>query len=200
MAAPINPADINTIQGVYPIKPTLPAIPGNEGVAEIIAVGDDVKKLKIGDWVIPVKNAWGTWRTHALCSENELQKITSGLDVVSAATMSINPCTAYRMLKDFVELEPGDVVIQNGANSACGQSVIQLCKYWGLRSVNIVRNRENLDELKKNLSQLGADYVFTEEELGGLAIFKDKVIKKSVKLLIVTKFIFFFIFQTKIRP
>lgn len=184
LAAPINPADINTIQGVYPVKPEFPAIPGNEGVAEIIAVGDEVSNLKIGDWVVPATNAWGTWRTHALCSEKELQKIASGLDVVSAATMSVNPCTAYRMLKDFVELEPGDVVIQNGANSACGQNVIQLCKHWGFKSVNIVRNRDNIDELKKKLSELGADFVFTEEELPGLAIFRDKVIKRFVGFLI----------------
>lgn len=35
LAAPINPADINTVQGVYPKKPVLPAVGGNEGVAEV---------------------------------------------------------------------------------------------------------------------------------------------------------------------
>lgn len=44
------------------------------------------------------------------------------MDLVTAATISVNPCTAYRMLKDFESLKPGDCVIQNGGNSAVGQS------------------------------------------------------------------------------
>lgn len=52
------------------------------------------------------------------------------------------------MLKDFVPLNPGDTVIQNGANSAVGQLVIQLCKVWNYRSVNVIRDRPNVQELK----------------------------------------------------
>jgi trans-2-enoyl-CoA reductase len=51
LASPINPADINTIQGVYSIKPALPAIPGNEGCAEVLRVGSRVTQLKEGDKV-----------------------------------------------------------------------------------------------------------------------------------------------------
>lgn len=62
--------------------------------------------------------------------------------------MNVNPCTAYRMLKDFVPLQPGDTVIQNGGNSAVGQLVIQLCKIWNYKSVSVVRDRPNIQELK----------------------------------------------------
>lgn len=62
--------------------------------------------------------------------------------------LNVNPCTAYRMLKDFISLKPGDTVIQNGANSAVGQLVIQLCKLWNYKSINIVRDRINIQELK----------------------------------------------------
>lgn len=51
LASPINPADINTIQGVYSVKPELPAIPGNEGCAEVVRVGSAVSNLKTGDKV-----------------------------------------------------------------------------------------------------------------------------------------------------
>jgi len=40
--APINPSDINTIQGKYPIHPTLPGVPGHEGVGVVEAVGAKV--------------------------------------------------------------------------------------------------------------------------------------------------------------
>jgi len=55
--------------------------------------------------------------------------------------------------------------MQNGANSAAGQNVIQLCRAWGNTTVNVVRNRDNIDELKAFLTSLGASYVLTEEEL-----------------------------------
>lgn len=81
------------------------------------------------------------------------------------AGIASNTSTAYRMLKDFVDLQPGDSVIQNGGNSAAGQNVIQFCKAWGLKSINIVRNRPDIDKLKEHLNGLGATYVLTEEEL-----------------------------------
>ena len=67
--------------------------------------------------------------------------------------MAINPCTAYRMLRDFVDLSPGDWIIQNGSNSGVGQSVIQMAREMGVKSVNIVRDRDNIGELKQRLSE-----------------------------------------------
>lgn len=70
------------------------------------------------------------------------------MDTIVGSMLNVNPCTAYRMLKDFVQLKPGDVVIQNGGNSAVGQLVIQLCKVWGFKSVNIIRDRPDVQCLK----------------------------------------------------
>ncbi|TPX67739.1 hypothetical protein SpCBS45565_g03641 [Spizellomyces sp. 'palustris'] len=169
IAAPINPADINQIQGTYPVKPQfrdgLGAVGGNEGLAEVIAAGDDVTDLKVGDWVIPPASGFGTWRTHASCKPDELLKLNKhGISPLIAATISVNPCTAYRMLRDFASLKPGDVVIQNGGNSGVGQSVIQLAKAWNIKTVNVIRNRPNFDEIAENLQDIGADMVISEED------------------------------------
>ncbi|XP_069178266.1 enoyl-[acyl-carrier-protein] reductase, mitochondrial-like [Procambarus clarkii] len=76
IAAPVNPADINTIQGVYAVKPRLPSVPGNEGVGEILDVGKNIgNELQPGDRIIPKINAFGTWCTHALASPSELIKV-----------------------------------------------------------------------------------------------------------------------------
>ncbi|XP_044252584.1 enoyl-[acyl-carrier-protein] reductase, mitochondrial [Tribolium madens] len=178
LAAPVNPADINTIQGKYPSRPPLPAVPGNEGVGEVVCVGKGVNDLKEGDRVVPLVNALGTWRTHTVVSKNNLLKVPKKLGLVEAATLTVNPCTAYRMLRDFVDLKPGDTVIQNGANSACGQNVIQICRAWGIRSVNIVRDRAGIDELRCFLQNLGANHVLTEEELRKTEIFKSRQLEK----------------------
>lgn len=41
--APINPSDINTVQGKYPLKPTLPGVPGHEGLGQVTALGPKVR-------------------------------------------------------------------------------------------------------------------------------------------------------------
>lgn len=69
------------------------------------------------------------------------------------------------MLKDFGNLEPGDVVIQNSANSGVGQAVIQLAKAWGYKTVNIIRPKSNASELIEDLYKLGADLVITEDQV-----------------------------------
>lgn len=57
LAAPINPSDINVLQGTYGILPTFPAIGGNEGVGTVVDPGNS--KLQVGDWVIPATSGTG---------------------------------------------------------------------------------------------------------------------------------------------
>lgn len=178
LGAPINPADINTIQGKYPVKPQFPAVGGNECVSEVVAVGGQVGGLKVGDRVVPFATGLGTWRSHALYKESNLMKVPNSIGIAETATITVNPCTAYRMLKDFVPLKAGDTVIQNGANSACGQAVIQLCRAWGVDCVGIVRDRPEFSKLRDYLKDLGAAEILTEEELRTTKIFKDGLFKK----------------------
>lgn len=182
LLSPVNPADINTIQGKYPSKPPLPAIAGNEGVGEILEVGSEVKSLQIGDKVVPNSMQSGTWRTNAIYESRDLLKVPKELGNVEASMLNVNPCTAYRMLKDFGTLKPGDLVIQNGGNSAVGQNVIQLCKIWGLRNVSIVRDRPEISNLKDELINLGATEVLTEEEIRTTSIFKNKLPRPKLAL------------------
>ncbi|XP_039603405.1 enoyl-[acyl-carrier-protein] reductase, mitochondrial [Polypterus senegalus] len=165
LAAPVNPADINMIQGTYGILPSLPAVGGNEGLAEVIEVGNQVTALSPGDWVIPVDAEFGTWRIEAVCNERDLIPVPNDIPLLSAATIGVNPCTAYRMLHDFIQLKSGDTVIQNGANSAVGQAVIQIAASMGIETINIVRNRPDLHNLVQKLKALGANYIIAEEQL-----------------------------------
>ena len=107
-ASPINPADINTIQGVYGIKPQLPAVPGNEGCAEVIQAGSAVNDFQIGDKELLSKSTIGSWRTHDRRHYTDFTKIDKRLDVFSASQSVVNPSTAYRMLKDYESLKQGN--------------------------------------------------------------------------------------------
>lgn len=165
LAAPVNPSDINMIQGTYAILPDLPATGGNEAVGEVIEVGHQVKTLKPGDWVIPKDAGLGTWRTAAVLSENDLLTVPNNIPLLAAATLGVNPCTAYRMLADFEDLKPGDTVIQNAANSGVGQAVIQIAAARGISTINVIRDRPEFTELSDRLKAIGATHVIKEETL-----------------------------------
>uniref|UniRef100_A0A7N8WVC9 Enoyl-[acyl-carrier-protein] reductase, mitochondrial n=1 Tax=Mastacembelus armatus TaxID=205130 RepID=A0A7N8WVC9_9TELE len=165
LAAPINPSDINMIQGTYAILPDLPAVGGNEGVAQVVEVGHQVKSLKIGDWVIQRDPGLGTWRTEAVLAEDHVISLLNDIPLLSAATVGVNPCTALRMLSDFEDLQPGDSVIQNAANSGVGQAVIQIAAAKGINTINVVRDRPEFPHLSDRLKGIGATYVIKEEAL-----------------------------------
>lgn len=116
----------------------------------------------------------GTWRTHAQMDESQLIKIEdqTGLSPLQVSTVSVNPVTAYRMIKDFCDwdwMRAGEEwLVQNGANSGVGRAAIQLGREWGIKTLNVVRERQTPEEteaLKQELKDLGATAVVTEAEL-----------------------------------
>ncbi len=158
-AAPINPADLNSIEGKYPIKASLPATPGMEGAGVVMEVGPDVRGLSVGTQVI-LPHSFGTWREVAVIAADKLVVAPSEIEPIQAAMLKVNPITAWRMLHDFVSLRPGDWLIQNAANSGAGQCVIQIARELGYRTVNVVRRVELVEELRS----LGGDVVLVDGE------------------------------------
>jgi trans-2-enoyl-CoA reductase len=158
-AAPINPADLNQIEGKYPVRAELPATPGFEGAGIVVDVGEEVKGLTSGAPVILPHNT-GTWRDAVAVKADELVVVPAGIEPVHAATLKINPMTAWRLLHDYVDLERGDWLIQNAANSAAGRAVIQIARDLGYKTVNVVRRAELIGELRAE----GADVVLVDSE------------------------------------
>ena len=147
LAAPINPADLNSVEGKYPIRPALPATPGMEGAGIISELGSSVRNLAVGTPVI-LPHGLGTWREACAIAAEKLVSVPVGIDPIQAAMLKVNPITAWRMLHDFVALERGEWLIQNVANSGAGRCVIQIARELGYRTVNIVRRPELVDELR----------------------------------------------------
>jgi trans-2-enoyl-CoA reductase len=158
-AAPINPADLNSMEGKYPGKRELPAVPGFEGAGVVAEVGAKVTGLTVGALVIPPHNI-GTWRDAIAINANELVVVPEGIEPEQAALLKINPLTAWRLLHGYVDLRAGEWIIQNAANSAAGRAVIQIAHELGLKSVNVVRRPELIEELKSE----GADVVLVDDD------------------------------------
>jgi len=179
----INPADINMINGVYPILPKLPGVAGSEAVGGIVSVGSNVNSLKLNDTVIPVRPALGTWRDYGVFNEKEMLKLppdADGVDLRDLACLSVNPCTSHRILNDFVLLKEGDVIIQNGANSMVGICIIQMAKTRGIKTINIIRKiRPDFEKLREKLIKLGATIVCGDDEIGKPE-FKKKLLSSQI--------------------
>jgi NADPH:quinone reductase-like Zn-dependent oxidoreductase len=148
---PINPADLSFCRGTYRLRPPLPATPGAECVGRVSAVGAGVAHVKPGDLVINLQRE--NWAQRQRVKADDVILVPPGTDLQQAAMLRINPPTALLLLSDFVELKPGDWVIQNVANSAVGRLVIRLALALGVRTMNVVRR----DTLFGELETLGAD-------------------------------------------
>ena len=158
LAFPINPADMWFCKGSYRLKPPLPATPGAECVGRVTAVGSAVTHVKKDDLVINLQRE--NWAQKRRVKGSDAIPLPAGIDLRQAAMVRINPPTAQLMLQDFVDLKPGEWVIQNVANSAVGRLLIVLAKQRGLRTVNVVRR----PELEAELKSLGADLVVVDSD------------------------------------
>lgn len=159
--APVNPADLNFIEGNYGRAAHPPSIPGHEGCGEVEAVGPKVISLEKGDVVIPLLGT-GCWSQHLTAAEHHFAKLPPSIDPVQGSMLRINPVTAWHLLTKHVDLEAGDWVAQNAANSGVGRALIQIAKHKGLRTINFVRRAELIPELL----ELGADAVFLDDDNG----------------------------------
>jgi NADPH:quinone reductase-like Zn-dependent oxidoreductase len=134
----------------------LPSLLGAQGVGRVSAVGHDVKHLKEGDRTL-VPLLGNAWAERVKTSAPWLRPLPDG-DLNQLSMLGINPPTAYLLLTEFVQLKPGDWVIVNAANSGVGRSVITIAKTRSIKTVNVVRRPEPVDELKA----LGGDIVLVD--------------------------------------
>lgn len=156
LAAPINPSDVLTLTGEYGMLPPLPATGGSEGVGRVEELGEGVSNLKAGQTVLlPPGN--GTWVSHMLAKASKLVALPDA-DPQQLSMLTVNPPTALLLLKNFVDLQPGDWVIQNAANSGVGSYLIQLAKARGLKTVNIVRRESAVADVQAT----GGDVVLVD--------------------------------------
>lgn len=155
----INPSDLLTVQGLYGRLPKLPSTPGFEGVGRIDALGEGVSGFQPGQRVIPLGVA-GTWQEYVIGRPDQLLPVPDAVSDQSAAQFVVNPVTAWVMLLEEFDLQPGDWVLQTAAGSTLGRIVLQIAKLKGFKTINFVRRREQVDELLA----LGADAVICTED------------------------------------
>ncbi|KAI7836141.1 hypothetical protein COHA_009971 [Chlorella ohadii] len=156
--APINPADLYTIQtgGMYGPSDSVqtPFVAGHDGVAVVVKVGPGVKGLAENDWVVPLKPNLGTWRSLAVLKEKDVMKVPAEVMPLEQCALLREHLTAYRLLEDH-SLKPGDAVILNAANST-------LCHLLRLRAIAVVSAEPEFEKTALWLRSLGAAEVLLD--------------------------------------
>jgi len=155
--SPLNPSDLLLAKGNYGIRPALPTVIGGEGVGRVLALGAGVKNVKVGDRIVAPLSSF-TWRERMVISAKGLFALPADADPQQLSMLTINPPTAALLLSEYVDLKPGEWIVQNAANSSVGRWVIAFAKTRGLKTVNIVRRPELVAELKA----IGGDVVVVD--------------------------------------
>ncbi|HWF80439.1 MAG TPA: zinc-dependent alcohol dehydrogenase family protein [Streptosporangiaceae bacterium] len=156
LATPVNPSDLLYVRGVYAgVQARFPASVGFEGVGTVDALGPGVADLAPGQRVSVVNNQGGNWAEYALVPARDLIPVAADVPDEQVASFVVNPASAIVMLRNVLAIPAGEWLLQSAAGSEIGRMIIRLAKRDGIRTINVVRRRESVAELK----ELGADAV-----------------------------------------
>ena len=155
--SPIDPSDLLLARGMYFLRPQTPAVVGGQGIGLVEAIGSAVTSVRVGD---RVSLPFGTyaWAELVKAEAKELFVVSPLLDVQQAAMITINPPTAILLLTEFVDLQAGDWVVLNAANSSVANTIIAVAKARGLKTLGIVRRPDAVPAARA----AGADVVLVE--------------------------------------
>lgn len=143
----INPSDLVTVSGAYPSRTPLPFRPGYEGVGTVVEAGSAVEGLAPGTRVLPI-GAPGAWSTHKTAQARWCFPVPERLSLDQAATMYVNPCTAWLMLHERAEIRPGRRVVVSAAASAIGLMLVRLLNRSGVAPVVTVARAASAGRLE----------------------------------------------------
>ncbi|MDO5621995.1 MAG: zinc-binding dehydrogenase [Paracoccus sp. (in: a-proteobacteria)] len=142
---PIHNHDLWTVRGSYGYKPELPAIGGSECVGVIDALGGGVEGLVPGQRVAAA-GLFGSWAGYVLASAKGVVPLPDTIPDEAAAQLIAMPFSAATLL-DFLNVSPGDWVVQNAANGAVGKVLAGLAAAKGINVINLVRREKTVAEM-----------------------------------------------------
>ncbi|MEV6390993.1 zinc-binding dehydrogenase [Nocardia xishanensis] len=145
--APIHNHDLAIIRGVYGYRPSLPAIPGTEGVGRIDAVGPGVTDRTVGQRVA-VSGATAVWADYFVANAAQALPVPESVDDETAAQLLAMPFSAAVLLDDL-RVAAGDWVVINAANGAVGRLMNLLARRRGVRVLNLVRGQASVRALRE---------------------------------------------------
>lgn len=143
-ASALNRADLLQRDGDYNPPPGESDTPGLEVSGDVIDVGDDVTRFRIGDRVCALLGSGGH-ATHVLARQEHVIPLgthANAIDVIEAAALPEALCTAWWNLVELGRARHGDRVLVYGANSGVGHLAGQAAKALGTSVIGATRGTE----------------------------------------------------------
>jgi len=132
-AAGVNRPDIEQRRGRYPAPPGVSAdVPGLEIAGEVVALGPNATKFKLGDKVTALVGGAG-YAEYCTAPEPQTLKVPQGMDMIHAAAIPETFFTVWQNVFDRGKLKAGETILIHGGSSGIGTTAIQLAKAMGAR-------------------------------------------------------------------
>lgn len=151
-AAGINRGDIVQRQGNYPPPAEASDILGLEVAGEVVAIGKDSTRFKIGDKVMSLVTGGG-YAQYCAAHDTHTFLIPSGIDMVAAASIPETFMTVWHNVFQRGALQPGETLLVHGGSSGIGITAIQIAKAFGANVIVTVGSKEKCEAC----IELGAD-------------------------------------------
>lgn len=161
-AASLNFPDLLIVQNKYQMKPPLPFVPGSEYAGNIVAVGEGVTHLKVGQSVACLSGTGG-FATHVVAEAARCVPLPPEFPHLDAAAFIMTYATSHHALIDRAQLKSGETVLVLGAAGGVGTAAIQIAKAVGARVIAAASSDDKCDLCRKE----GADATinYTRENL-----------------------------------
>ena len=154
IAVSINPIDWKLRRGdlreMMPLD--LPAILGRDLSGEVVALGEGVTALEVGERVFGLVNR--TYAEYVVCKPEDLARTPEALDDIEAAAVPLVLLTGAQVIESGIRPRPGEIILITGAIGGVGRTAVYVAKQHGAHVIAGVRARQRADA-----ERLGADRV-----------------------------------------
>ena len=154
-ACGVNFADTLIVQGKYQERPELPFVPGSEVAGEVIALGEGVKGIALGQRVMALTSVGG-FAEIALAAADTLIPLPDGIDFTEAAAFTVAYGTSHVALETRAQLKAGETLIINGASGGVGLTALEIGKMMDATVIGLA----STEEKRALVAERGADHVF----------------------------------------
>jgi NADPH:quinone reductase-like Zn-dependent oxidoreductase len=166
IAVSINPIDWKLRRGdlkeMMPLE--FPTILGRDLSGEVVALGEGVKGLKVGERVFGLVNR--SYAEYVVCKPVDLARTPENLDGFDAAALPLVLLTGSQVIEVGVRPRPGEIILITGAIGGVGRTAVHVAKQHGAHVIAGVRSSQRAEA-----EGLGADRVIAlddEKEIAAL--------------------------------
>ncbi|MCK1546070.1 NAD(P)H-quinone oxidoreductase [Bradyrhizobium sp. 147] len=178
-AAGVNRPDVAQRSGAYPPPPGASDLPGLEIAGEVVAVGSNAKRHKVGDKVMSLV-AGGGYAQYCIAQDAQAMSVPPSLSIKEAGALPETLMTVWHNVFERGGLKSGETLLIHGGSSGIGTMAIQLAKAFGAKVFVTVGSQDKIDACVK----LGADRAINYKTEDFVAVIKEETNKAGVNLIL----------------